>query len=283
MHWILEKNIFNEVAFDTLVETLERFDIPYSLHNTYKGELAPAPEIACNVKWYSSKVCDQGTRSCETDHKNVICMGTYGVRHAAKVHGWYPGVFNLEPFNFQVQLAHWGDHMLNADAQVMPFRDVKPIAHAFIRPIEDSKVFDGKLYNWDEFYDWQQRILNRTGDYGSALNGDTLVQVCLPKRIYAEYRFWVVKGEIVTSSMYKRGGQVYYSSDVDQSYYDFVQARIAEWQPLETFVIDVCSIPGPAPERHDIKIVEINTLNSAGYYAGDMQKLVMALEAAYSK
>ncbi len=52
--------------------------------------------------------------------------------------------------------------------------------------------------------------------------------------------------------------------------------------PLETFVIDVCSVPGEGEGRHDIKIVEINTLNSAGYYAADIQKLIMALHTAYS-
>jgi hypothetical protein len=38
-------------------------------------------------------------------------------------------------------------------------------------------------------------------------------------------------------------------------------------------VIDVCSTP------NGLKIVEINTINAAGFYAGNIQSLVLALEA----
>jgi hypothetical protein len=48
---------------------------------------------------------------------------------------------------------------------------------------------------------------------------------------------------------------------------------IAIWQPLEAFVLDVCET------QHGFRIVEINTINSAGFYAADIQNIVMALEA----
>lgn len=38
------------------------------------------------------------------------------------------------------------------------------------------------------------------------------------------------------------------------------------------FVIDVCDTPD------GLRIVEINTINCAGFYAGDIQRLVAALE-----
>jgi hypothetical protein len=44
------------------------------------------------------------------------------------------------------------------------------------------------------------------------------------------------------------------------------------WQPQRAFVLDVAeTADGP-------KIVEINTLNSAGFYAADIQRIVLALE-----
>lgn len=262
MHWILQNNIFNEVAFDTLVETLDRFDISYSIHKVipFIGELEPTANIIT---------------------KNVICMGSYSLRHLAKRNDWYPGVFDLEPFDFQIQLEHWGDHMLNGDAVVVQFQNVKFDDLAFVRPIEDSKVFAGALFDWAEFNKWQTKVCVLEEDDGTSLRKNTIVQVCTPKVIHAEYRFWIIKGKIITASMYKRGNKVIYSSEVDSRYYDFVDARIAEWQPLETFVIDVCSIPGEDGQV-SIKIVEINTLNSAGYYAGNVQKLAMSLHDSYS-
>lgn len=186
--------------------------------------------------------------------------------------------------------------MLNADSKVCRFADVVSSANAaywlsgraFMRPIEDSKCFAGKVFEYDDVAEWVKKVVVLKEEDGSSMTGDTLVQVCSIKPIYAEYRFWVVKGEIITASMYKRGDKVYYSDEVDQCFHDYVKERIAEWQPLDAFVIDVCSIPGVNvvyPNQvnfNTFKIVEINTINSAGFYAADMGKLVDAFERNFN-
>jgi hypothetical protein len=258
MHWVLQSNLFNEEGWNRLVETLQRFNIPYSEHKIvpFVGELLP---------------------DIEPDGR-VICMGSYSMRHIAKKRGWYPGVFDLEPFDFNVQMQHWKDHMLNADAVVSRFEDVVFIEdEMFIRPIQDSKVFAGGVFEREDFKGWQTRICVLRHDTGTTISPDTLVQVCRLKKIYSEHRFWIVKGEIVTASTYKIGNKIHYADSVDEQFYEYVRERVAEWQPLEAFVIDV------ADTSDGIKIVEINTLNSSGYYAGDMQKLVMALENAFGE
>jgi hypothetical protein len=268
MHWILQENIFKEAAYEKLLETLERFGLPHSVHKVvpFVGELMPTPEL---------------------DHKNVICMGSYSMRHYSKQRVWTPGVFDLEPCTFEVQLEHWGNHMLNYLSRVWEFKDAKfpwfsvcsghgqltqpgetdcPRCNtgsygefAFIRPIADSKVFAGRVFEKAEFEEWQKKVCVLEEDDGSSLRGSTLVQVTKPLKIWAEYRFWVVMGEIVTASLYKRGDQVIYSSQVDECYFDYVRDRIAEWCPHAAFVIDVADTP------KGIKIVEINTLNSSGF------------------
>ncbi len=93
---------------------------------------------------------------------------------------------------------------------------MKFLSCAFLRPLQDSKVFDGKVYDQEDFMTWQHNVcIKGEKPNGSSLTPDTLVQVCYPKKIHAEYRFWVVKGEIVTASMYRRSKQVFYSSEVD--------------------------------------------------------------------
>lgn len=64
MHWILQNNIFNEDAYTVLEETLQRFGVPYSVHKVvpFVGDLLPEPELTTN---------------------NVICMGSYSMRHWA--------------------------------------------------------------------------------------------------------------------------------------------------------------------------------------------------------
>jgi ATP-grasp domain, R2K clade family 3 len=259
MHWILQNNIFSETGWDTLLETLQRFSIDQSVHKVipFVGELEPAAQVG---------------------HRNVICFGSYSMRHVAKREQWQPGVFDLFEQDFQQQLLHWGEHMLNAGSVVTPFADAVFTAdEMFVRPVDDSKYFAGKVFAREDFTEWQRKVCQLELDDSTSLTPRTLIQMAPPVTIHAEYRFWVVKGEIITQSLYKRGDRVIYSSEVDDRLVHYVKERIAQWMPHESFVIDVCDTP------QGMRIVEINTLNSAGFYAADVQRLVLALEDAYGR
>jgi hypothetical protein len=145
-----------------------------------------------------------------------------------------------------------------------------------MRPTTDSKIFAGRIFEDEEFYNWQEKICVMKHDYGSTLTPDSLVQVCDPIEIYAEYRFWIVKNKIITYSLYKRGFKVMYAPEVDQRFIDYVNEVISIWSPHETFVIDV------ADTEDGIKIVEPNTLNASGFYAGNIQKLIFTLDENYT-
>uniref|UniRef100_UPI000D39D591 ATP-grasp domain-containing protein n=1 Tax=unclassified Variovorax TaxID=663243 RepID=UPI000D39D591 len=254
MHWVLQENLFKENEWANLTGALERFGIPFSVHKVvpFVGELVPPARPA---------------------QEKVVCFGSYSMRHTARAQGWTPGVYDLFDQNFQVQLGHWGERMLNFDSRVVPFKHVPLLAEpTFLRPIDDSKYFAGKVFMPEEFNGWKHKVVDLGHDHGTALSGDTLVQICRPKTLYGEYRFWVVNGEIVTRSMYKRGDKVVYASDVDERFDGFVRQCVAAWQPHRAFVIDVCDTP------LGMKIVEINTVNAAGFYAGNVQSLVLALE-----
>ncbi len=260
MHWILQSGWEYEPGWVRLIEVLDRFEIPYSMHKVipFVGDLLPEPEIV---------------------DREVICIGSYSMRHYAKKHGYVPGVYDLEPFDFTIQMQHWGANMLNADSRVVPFKDVVFEDEMFIRPVDDTKVFSGRVFSWEEFSEWKTKVIDLEEDDGSSLTKDTIVQVSIPKKIVQEARFWIVDGRVVTCSGYKRGDWVTYWSDVDQNLVWFAWAMVDMsisldgWNPLPAFVLDVCEL-----EDGTCRIVEINTINSAGFYAADMQKLVVALE-----
>jgi len=264
MHWVLQENLFKETEWDNLVFTLERFDIPYSVHKVipFIGELVPP---------------------AEPKQDKVICFGSYSMRHTAKANGWNPGVYDLFDQNFTVQLQHWGDLMLNADSKVVKFKDAEIYEDTFIRPTDDSKYFAGKVFEKEEFWEWKRNVCVLELDYGNSLTPDTMIQLVTPKKIYAEYRIWIVDAQIVTASLYKRGDRVIYSSDVDKHVLRFAHDVIrhgditlsmgtSAWQPHRAYVLDVCETPD------GMKIVEINTINSAGFYAGNVTDIVMSLE-----
>lgn len=273
MHWILQNNLFEEKAYQNLLDTLERFKISYSIHKVipFIGELSPEPVL---------------------DTNNVICMGSYSMRHYAKKMGWNPGVFDLEPFDFREQLKHWGDHMLNADSIVCRFEDVRIEIPTFMRPIHDSKMFAGTVFDPEEFHKWQHKVCVLEEDFGDSLTKDTLVQVCTTKKIYAEYRFWIVDQQIVTASLYKRGAQVIYSPDVDAHVYAFANKILKTknnqtsitlsmvndgWRPHDAWCLDICETPD------GMKVVEIGTINSCGFYAANMADLVLSLENKFNE
>ena len=258
MHWIIQNNIFSEQQWDVLLDTVQRFKLSYSEHKVvpFVGEIIPdsIPEGA-----------------------NAICIGSYSMRHVAKKKNWFPGVFDIYEQDFEVQKKHWGSHLLNYGAVVSKFKDVKFNGQfQFMRPTTDSKTFAGRVFEDKEFYDWQEKICVMEHDYGSTLTPDTLVQVCEPLNIRAEYRFWIVKNKIITYSLYKRGSKVMYAPEVDQQFIDYVNQVISIWSPHETFVIDV------ADTEDGIKIVEPNTLNASGFYAGNIQKLIFTLDENYT-
>jgi hypothetical protein len=276
MHWVLQGNIFNEFAWEEFISTLRRFELPYTEH-----KIIPFLGKLMDPAWEGEGEPPEDPRI--QDLSNAIVMGSYSMRHTAKQKGWYPGSFDLyEKGNFENCMKHWSDHMLNADSVVVPFKDARWMSgeEMFIRPTDDSKHFAGKIMEADEFADWQRNVCVLNLDYGNSLTSDTLIQVTRPKKIHAEYRCWVINGKIVTISRYKLGQHVLYHN-FDNSNGDevraYAQKMVDIWQPHDAFVIDVCETP------EGMKIVEVNTLNSCGFYACDMQKLVMGLHDAFSK
>jgi hypothetical protein len=258
MHWILQDGFLSESGWAALIANLERFGIDYSVHAVLPrvGELVPAPSLT---------------------HQNVICIGSYSMRHVAARNGWVPGVFDLFAQDFEQQRAHWGEHMLNFGSVVCALEEAQFTGERmFVRPTNDSKHFSGRIFEAHEFKQWQTAMCDPAASHGTSLAPTTQIQLSRPVVIHAEYRFWVVDGDIVTQSLYKRGSQVMYASDVDERVTAFVRERIDEWSPHESFVIDACD------SENGMKIVEINTLNSSGFYAADVQRLVLALDGRYT-
>lgn len=256
MRWVLQNNIFNEEGWNKLVETLTRFEIPFSEHKVvpFIGELTPVPEIP--------------------EGENVIVMGSYSMALYAQKQGWIPGSFANSRHNFVRQLWHWGDDMVNASARMPRLHEVtKQKAPFFIRPPDDSKSFPGTVMDWEQFSEWRNRILALSPEDNPMIDGETRVMIAPLVKIYREYRLWVVDRKIVTGSLYKEGTRVRYDNAVESSILEFAQQFMTGWQPARAYCLDIFDT------EHGLKIGEVNNINSAGLYAADIQKLVHALNS----
>jgi len=264
MHWLLQTGFEYESGWADLIAALDRHSISYSIHKVipFIGELVPNPPESL---------------------KQVFCVGSYAMRKSAKANGWRPGVVDLEEIaSFQSLMSSpWRKHLLNADSVVSTFGEATLDGASFIRPVNDAKFFAGQVIDEQEFRDWQHNVCTLGEDYGDTLSASTEIQIASPKPIQSEYRFWIVNDQISTASRYKMGGRVVYDRTIDEDIMSFVsmlcdRASVAYWRPESAYVMDVAKTPD------GIKLVELNTINSCGFYAADVAKLVMDLEGYYT-
>lgn len=258
MHWIIQENLFHETGMEELLRVVKAMDLPHTLVKVVPFVGSIIPDVNPEGK--------------------VICIGSYSMRNVAKKKGWTPGVYDI---GFHADDIHynWGGNCLNDDRIVCRFKDVdmqvvrmKWEDCFFIRPMDDSKSFAGQLMDYDEFMEWWRKVVMLHEDDGSTVTGDTLCIIAEPKEIHAEYRVWIVDGEPVTASQYKRGGRVHYDGVIDDGVMTFAKTLNKLWQPKPAYVMDVALIDD------NFKVVEINTINAAGLYAANVGKLVEALE-----
>jgi hypothetical protein len=269
MLWVLQNNLYNEKKYGDLLDFLERAGLPKLFVKAipFTDRLMPADFDPTTVQDISA------IPDIQMPEGPTIVMGSYTLAKIADKRGWKPGAF-LEGLSYDVWSERWGDEILNPRAKLSKFSEVKIAETKFIRPVEDSKAFAGKVFAPNEWADWQSDVLKACCDT-DPLNGDTDVLISEPVEIWTENRIWMVGGKAVTHSQYKRGRTVHYDPNVDDEVLDFAARVTDAWRPNDAYVIDVAQTP------LGCKVVEVNCLNAAGFYAADMGKLVTALEEKF--
>jgi len=251
MHWIIQNNLFNEAGHHALVSALEHGCITHTIVKVipFGGGIEP-------------DLIPEGDRA--------IVMGSHSLVKHAKERGWTPGGFLNDNFTYTAYADGFGrENMLNMDAMYGRFGDIKVPKVFFIRPADDGKAFAGTVMYDEEFEEWRKKVL-ALEDY-STVDANTEVMICTTKSIRREYRLFVVDGVIVTGSLYRVGSRVISRPDKDEGVWAFAQQMVDRWQPDRAFVLDVAVID------EGYRVVEVNCLNSSGYYAADVSKLVQAL------
>lgn len=255
MYWIVQDNLYHERGYDAFCDALVRLEIPHTFVQVipFSHELSPAPDVV----------------------NPVIVMGSTTLAKHAKKLGWVPGAFLNENSNFLAWRKHYGEELLNHDAIVCRFSetiDLLPGEEVFIRPVEDTKSFAGTLMVKYDLEKWYESVANLEISSWTSITSDELVLMADPKTIQQEFRFFVVDGEVITGSRYKLGWRVTCEEvpegDASQVY---AQRMVDKWQPDRAFCLDV------ALTLNGYRIIEVNCINSAGFYAADMNKLVHAL------
>jgi hypothetical protein len=256
MIYIIQENVFQDRNYDIIFEALNRLDLEYEV-------------VSC--------LPDSTSFDFKTTRKDVFPFGSVKMARLSKENGWYPGSFFGNNHDYSIYSEHYKDNLLNYDCNIITFGDNIEWDYnemKFIRPCKDSKLFTGQVFSKTKWEDMlEQKADNQ---YFSELSKDQLIQVGTVKKIYKEARIWIVGGKVVTSSYYRYGANVEYTENVEPEGLEFAQSMVDLYQVADSFVMDICLTPD------GWKIVEINCINCSGFYKGDMQRVLIALEDRYN-
>lgn len=270
MYHVVQDNLFNEYGFRDLLVALDANGCQYTVVKVIPFAHQLEPDI--------------------NPEGSVMVWGATTLGHIAVEKGWKPGRFQNEKFDMRYLTTRFGPYMLNADAKFCTFDELQYEGLKFIRPVHDSKSFSGTVMDGAELAAWKQKVLDVSDGYAT-LRPETPVMYAEPKNIDLEARFFIVDGSVVSGSSYRSlGRQILYqridgNNPLFRPMVDFVRDMLAVdftesdsyessyAEPIDkAFVMDVGQI------GNEYKVVEINTINSAGFYATDMGAVVRALE-----
>ena len=251
MHWIIQASVFKPGNYDLLVRALDALGIAHTTVAIKNGTLELEPEVDIAGKIY-------------------VC-GAIRLAKIASQRRWFPGSFLNDQFSFDIWLQHLGEELLNHDVQTGTLAELDTARYGkfFIRPLEDNKAFDGKVIDNEMLADWR-------ADPASARLMALPVIAAPVKKIYREYRLFVVNKKVVTGSVYKVAGKAEVSAMLEPEVLAYAEKIISLWTPADSFVMDVALC------EHGWRVIEFNNINSSGFYASDVARYVEAIQHAYA-
>ena len=202
------------------------------------------------------------------DERRIVCMGPGFVPRIATETTWRPGIyFDPATFRWSVMAERWRGLMFTPDGEVTTAREVleelETSGPLFVRPDEDSKAFDGGTY---------ADASELRAALGST-DSSVMVMRGRPTAVDAEWRCFVIAGEIVDASEYRRAGSPSFHRGAPPRVLDLVDEALARWSPSAVTCIDVASSGG------HFGIVEANCFNAARVYAADARTVLAAVAA----
>ena len=178
--------------------------------------------------------------------------------------------FNPDEFTMEVYFKHWGQHMLNFGSNVCTVADISTLSYdedhlLFIRPNDDSKSFSGMTMTFGELRVWIENI-DTSGSL--QLTRHSKIVIAEPVNIKAEWRLWIVEGKVVAASKYREHFKLKKEAGCPDQVKQFAEQRCNEFTPHDVFVMDIAFC------GDEYFIIECGCLNSAGFYAADIFKIV---------
>jgi len=255
MYYIIQKNVFKDPRYDVIFEVLEELGLDYE---------------CVEFKQNSNQL------EIQTDRKDIFVYGSVKLAKITADFDWLPGSFYGNNHEFEKYSKGYGINTINYGSYISLFSDRIDWSNKkelFIKPSIDAKVFTGKIFNEPEWNDFVYNSLNDNQNH--RINKNTSIQISEPYLLIKEARIWVVGKKIVTSSYYRFHGGIEFEENVEESGIKFAHNMTELYNVADAYVMDI------ALTYDGWKIMEINCINSAGFYRGNVMKIIKALENFY--
>ena len=193
--------------------------------------------------------------------------------------------FDLRKMAWSHYTSYWGKYLLSRDHVVTTYAELirrKEWFYAilgqdlgkgrclFVRPAANDKTFTGRVVYQDQF----DIDIKRMGySFDQSYPPHLEVVVAGPKDVSIEWRFAVVDREVVASSQYNVDGLLEEQEGCPAEALDLAKELANHaWQPQDAYCLDICSSNG------QMYLLEIGSINSAGWYCMDIERILLALE-----
>jgi hypothetical protein len=241
MYFLIQSNIYSDPDHGRLYNILDELCYPYETIEVFK---------------------DTEHLKLKTDRKDIFVYGSVRLaRLALQYKDWSPNSFYGNNHLFEIYSKHYKAYTLNYDFQVLKLTDdIDWSSHSelFIKPYRDAKVFTGKVFNASSWSDYVYEALKSQASKN--LNNNTLIQISKPQEIYKEARLWIVGGQIVDAGYYKFNDNTLFELNVAPEGIAFAKKMLSIFKVADAFVMDI------GLTSYGWKIIEVNCINSSGFY-----------------
>lgn len=253
MYILIQSNIHKDPDFDRIYPILDELKIPFEKINLTSS--ITKLEILEN-------------------RSDVFVYGSVKLAMLGKQNSdWNPGSFYGGNHLFEINSKFYKENLLNYQTEVKELSEKlvwKDREEKFIKPYKLAKLFTGNIFTKNKWENFVENSLSKP--HTPLMNSKSLIQVSEPRDIIKEARLWIVGGNIIEAVYYKILKDIPFEEKVEEQGIEFAEQMISTFNVAEAFVMDICLT--------DIgwKIVEINCINSAGFFPNvNVKKIFGAL------
>lgn len=255
IRWVVQSNLLNAVDHDRIIAVCDKHGYA---HESVKV-IPFTPELP----------------DVSVDMPAVFYGGTNFINNVHQSGRWKPGAFFNDDFSVKSYLQHYGSSMLCHPCTFTTLREFSsehrdPGELFFVRPDRDLKMFAGEVMDFNRIVTWE-RSLRHMVDCSKhpGLTPDTEVVVSQPCNIAHEWRLFIVGGVVSTGSHYRSYMTLDVKDDLPERVRKFAEGLCRVWMPADVFVMDV------GESADNLYVIECNCFNSAGFYASDVEKVIV--------